>query len=110
MDVSQVERGAVTVVSVGGRVDHGNAEALRAAIQPALAFPHAVLDFGGLEYISSAGLRVLVLAEREARARGHRLSICSLQPVVREIFAISRFDQVFRIHPDADSALRAAAT
>lgn len=109
MDVRQTQHGSVSVIALTGRVDYGNAEALRAVIQPAVAASHTVLDFSGLEYISSAGLRVLVLAARETRARGHRLSLCCLQPVVREIFAISRFDQVFQIHSDLDSALGTVA-
>lgn len=102
-----MQQGAATVVAVSGRVDHSNAEALRAALQPALEGPVTVLDFSGLDYISSAGLRVLMLAAREARARKQALAICSLQPVVREIFAISRFDLVFPVHADLPAALRA---
>lgn len=108
MDVRQTQQGSITVVAVSGRVDHGNAEVLRSAIKTALSNPHTVLDFAALDHISSAGLRVLVLAAREAKAKGAYLSICALQPVVREIFAISRFDQVFDIHADRASALQAA--
>lgn len=107
MKLSQTQQGRACVVAVSGRVDHGNAEALRAALQPALQEPMTVLDLSRLDYISSAGLRILMLAARETKARGHALAVCSLQPVVREIFAITRFDQVLSVHADVPAALRA---
>ena len=64
-----------------------------------------LLDLSGLEYISSAGLRVLMLAAREVRARQGTLVVCELQPVVNEIFEISRFNIVFRVYPGLKAAL-----
>jgi anti-sigma B factor antagonist/stage II sporulation protein AA (anti-sigma F factor antagonist) len=54
-----------------------------------------VLDLGAVDYVSSAGLRVLMLASRQARAQGGTIVIAALQPVVREIFEISKFTLVF---------------
>jgi anti-anti-sigma factor len=57
-----------------------------------------------VEYISSVGLRVLMLASKQVKAQGGSLAVCGLGPVVREIFEISRFTLVL----DVFSALREA--
>lgn len=110
LDLKQVRIGDVVVVDVSGRVDHTSADQFRAALWPHLAGCAAggdrlVLDLAGLEYVSSAGLRVLMLASREVKARDGTLVVCGLQPIVREIFEISRFNVVFHVLPDRASAL-----
>ncbi|MBI3057596.1 MAG: STAS domain-containing protein [Betaproteobacteria bacterium] len=66
-----------------------------------------VLDFSSVDYISSAGLRVLMLAAKQARASGGTVALAALQPVVLEIFQISRFDKVLACHPGIAEALAA---
>ena len=99
---------AVVLYSVG-RIDHATAEGFKAALVPYLARCTAggdrvVLDLSGVEYISSVGLRVLMLASKQVKAQGGSLAVCGLGPVVREIFEISRFTLVL----DVFSALREA--
>jgi anti-anti-sigma factor len=110
LELAQARYADVLVVSVAGRVDHTNAEQFKAGLWPRLAScrpggDQLVLELTGLEYISSAGLRVLMLAAREVKAQDGTLVICGLQPVVREIFEISRFNVVFRVLPDLRRAL-----
>ena len=57
-----------------------------------------VLDLSGTEYMSSAGLRVLMLANNAAKGRGARIAVGGLRAVLAEIFAISRFNMVFPCH------------
>lgn len=101
----------VTVVAPSGRIDHEAAGPLERAIAPLLApaaSPAAlVLDFGRVDYISSVGLRVLMVAARQMRAQQAGFAIAGLQPVVAEIFAISRFDKVLPVHADVAAALGA---
>ena len=54
-----------------------------------------VLDLAGVDYISSAGLRCFMLAEKQAKSQGGTIVVASMQPVVKEIFEISRFTLVF---------------
>lgn len=110
MELAQTRYEDVTVVAASGRVDHANAEAFKSGLEPLLKTCTAsgdslLLDLSGLEYISSAGLRVLMLAAREVKQRRGTLALCSLQPVVQEIFEISRFNVVFKIYPDRSAAL-----
>jgi anti-anti-sigma factor len=93
-----------------GRVDHASAAALRAALTPHLERCAAgrdgvVLDLGGVEYISSDGLRALVVASKQARAQGGALVVTALTPRVREIFEITRFHNVVDVYPTLREAL-----
>lgn len=57
-----------------------------------------VLDLAALEYISSAGLRSLMALSKKLKAAQGAMAICGLQGLPKEIFAVSGFDTVFRIH------------
>jgi len=105
------------VLAPVGHIDHVTAEAFKTALGPHLALCAAgrdrlVLDLAGVEYISSVGLRVLLLASKQAKGQGGALVVAGLQPVVREIFEISRFTLVLNVEPgvrDALAKLSAAA-
>jgi anti-anti-sigma factor len=101
----------VLVVTVDGRIDYVNAEEFKTGLMPHLSNGTAggnqvVLDLSQLEYISSAGLRVLMIAAREAKARQGKLIAVALQPVVREIFEISKFTLVFQLFDSVQEALQ----
>lgn len=56
-----------------------------------------VVDFSRLEYISSAGLGVLLAAQKRLSERGHGLRLINVNPHIRDIFRYSGFDQIFEI-------------
>ena len=98
------------VVMPAGRIDHRSAADLEAALMPlvqqaATQRQPLVLDFSGVEYISSVGLRVLMIAARQMRSADVRLSVAALQSVVAEIFTISRFDKVLVVCATLEDAL-----
>ena len=66
--------------------------------------------FAGVEYVSSVGLRVLMLAAKQVTAQNGRIVIAALTPVVFEVFQISRFDLIFSVFDTLDSALVALAS
>lgn len=112
MELSAERYADVVVVSVHGRIDHHSAGEFETALAPHLEQCSAdeaavVLALGGVDYMSSVGLRVLMLASRQVRRRSGRLVVCGLGETLAEIFAIARFDQVFDIYPDTDAALAA---
>jgi anti-anti-sigma factor len=93
-----------------GRIDHATADQFKAALAPhlvgvAAGRDRAVIDLGAVEYISSVGLRVLMLASKQVKAQGGALAVADLQPVVREIFEISRFNLVLEVFPTLREAL-----
>jgi anti-anti-sigma factor len=93
-----------------GQIDHPNAGRLEQALAPILdptdlQMNGLVLDFSRVEYISSMGLRVLLIAAKQLRARNARIAVAALQPVVAEIFGIARFNHVLEVFPDVRAAL-----
>jgi anti-sigma B factor antagonist/stage II sporulation protein AA (anti-sigma F factor antagonist) len=110
MHLSTQQFADTIVVAPAGRIDHRSAAELEAALTPLLADAAArqgplVLDLSAVEYISSVGLRVLMIAARQMRAAQARLGVAALQSVVAEIFTISRFDKVLAVSPTLEAAL-----
>jgi anti-sigma B factor antagonist/stage II sporulation protein AA (anti-sigma F factor antagonist) len=100
-----------TVAEPAGRIDHLSAAAFEAALDPLLAQAGSgalVLDLSGVDYISSVGLRALMLAARRMQQGQGRLLVTGLQSVVAEIFKISRFDRILDIAPTLAVALARA--
>lgn len=96
MDLSPHRQGDALILSPDGRIDHSNAVALQAALEPYLpdcrpGGHRIVLDFSRLSYISSAGLRILMIAARQIKPQQGVIAVAAMQPVVREIFDISKF-------------------
>ena len=92
-----------------GRIDHATTDAFRTALQPHLDrckdTEVVVLDMSAVEYISSVGLRVLMLAAKQVRTQGGAIAVAALEPVVKEIFEISRFNLVIPAYDDVQQAL-----
>lgn len=102
--------GNIAVGIPAGRLDHSAAAGFEQALLPLAEDPQAaglIVDFATVEYISSVGLRVLMIAAKRMRERKARIAAAALQPLVAEIFAISRFDSVFEIFPSLREALAA---
>src|SRR5262245_63980561 len=110
MHVSQERSGDALVLTPVGRVDNSTTDALKAALDTHLPAcrkggDRLVLDFSKVDYISSVGLRVLMLAAKKAREQEGSIVVAGLQPVVREIFEISRFNLVFQCYGTVREAL-----
>ena len=110
MDLSPRRFADTVILTPAGRVDHATAEALQQALAPHLercaeGNDRIVLDFSGVEYIASVGLRVLLLAAKHAKAKNGTIAVAAMQPVVKEIFDISKFTLVLKTFPTVREAL-----
>jgi len=110
VELSSRQFADVIVAVPAGRVDHHSAAELETALAPLIRTASAakgvlVLDFAGIDYISSAGLRILMVTAKELRASGAKIAVANLKPVVAEIFAISRFDRVLGVFPSVRAAI-----
>ena len=86
------------IVTVRGRLDTNTAPELDEAIKKETISENAVeIDFAGVEYISSAGLRVLLALKRELDGQGKSLAIRNINAVVREIFNVTGFINILTI-------------
>lgn len=111
MDFSSRRLADVVVAAPIGQIDHPNAQLLQQALAPILdeaagSKTALVLDFAGVEYISSMGLRVLMVAAKQMRSQSARIAVAALQPVVEEIFDIARFRHVLEVFPSVRAALQ----
>lgn len=111
--VSSIE-GTALIISLNGRLDQDNCDAFRDELAPHLelaASDHLaiVLDLSQLEYVSSAGLRCFMLAVKQTKTHDGRIVVAALQPMVAEIFQISRFDMLMDVFPTVAAAAKAVA-
>ncbi len=90
---SSQKSGAILVASLEGQLNSSNAAGLESQMLGLVdGGEHQwVLDFSRLDYISSAGLRVILMLAKRLRGCQGRLVLCHLQPQVREVFDISGF-------------------
>jgi anti-anti-sigma factor len=99
VELREASVGDVTVLEVKGRLDSTTAPSLGDRLSGTLAAQRRrlVLDLRQLEYISSAGFRVLLLAAKRAEETGSRLVLCSLSTKVRQLFDLGGFLDIFGI-------------
>jgi anti-sigma B factor antagonist len=71
--------------------------------------PRILVDLGGIEYISSSGIGLLVSVLRRCREGGTAMALCGLRPEIAELFKLTRLNQVFEIFPDRAAALAAGS-
>ena len=98
MELSTSIDGGTATIALGGHLNTNTASELEAALDAAFASTHdIVLDFSSLEYLSSAGLRVLVSAQKQVDANDGTLRIVNVTDDVREVFEITGLDDIFDI-------------
>jgi anti-anti-sigma factor len=107
MQITEIKSGAVTVAAFEGRLDTATAATAEAKLLALLAQGAVVADLSEVRYVSSAGLRVLLKAAKQAKTAGQGFSVCGLQPSVREVFEISGFDKIIPAYASRAEALAA---
>lgn len=90
----------VDVLSLSGRIDHNTAEQFLAVlldqVETSAASDHkVVLDLGGVEYMSSVGLRALMVTAKKCKELETAIVVADMRPDMKEIFEISRFNFVY---------------
>lgn len=105
MDINEFDENATLVIALAGRLDSNSAKALEEVL-PARMYEREVVlvDFEAVEFVSSAGLRILLKAAKIAKGEGHRLLLVNLKADVYEVFDISGFTSIFQIVEDRKSA------
>ena len=96
MDIAKKTEGGRTVISVTGRVDTTTAPELDAGLKLE-GTETLTLDLSGVPYMSSAGLRCLLVAQKKMMAGGGSLTIAGLQPAVREVLDITGFSGILTL-------------
>ncbi len=107
MDITSEKNGGYSILTINGRVDTSNSAAFEEEIEKLFEGGEKdfIFDCSGLNYISSSGLRVFLIAQKKVILRHGRLNLCCMQPAIREIFVISGFSTIFRIYDTREEAL-----
>lgn len=110
MEITTHKENAAIVVSVKGRIDAVTAPAYENAMKGLLEKESVfILDFQNLEYISSAGLRVILATAKSLKAKSGRMVMAHVVGTVREVFDISGFGAIFSMYDSVDEALSGLA-
>lgn len=99
MEISLKNTGAVTVVAIEGSVDSLTADRLTESFEAQISGGNVrlVADFSAVSYTSSAGLRSLLGAVKDARQKGGDLRIAAVQPQVQRVLSLSGFTSIIRV-------------
>ena len=100
MTVTKTLDGDTITVKTDGWLDTLTSPEFHAEVQDLLGAKNVVLDLGGVEYISSAGLRETVELFRRVAAQGGSFSVRRVAPGVRDVFSLTGFDKKFEVRPD----------
>ncbi|GAB2729938.1 STAS domain-containing protein [Melaminivora jejuensis] len=95
------------IVTLQGQLNSANAASVEADILGLVdgGARQLVLNFSPLDYISSAGLRVVLVLAKRLKAEGGKLVLFGMQPHVREVFDISGFLAILNVQPGRVEAL-----
>jgi anti-sigma B factor antagonist len=107
MEITTQKNNDILIVAVSGRLDTITAPEFEKEIM-ALIVPEnkrIIIDCADLSYISSSGLRVILMTLKKIKANGGNLIICSLQESIKEVFNICGFTSLLNISPDCATAL-----
>lgn len=111
MDLREERVGGVTVLEVKGRLDSTTSPVLGERLTAMLgaANPRVLVDFSQLEYISSAGFRVLLIAAKRADQGTAKLVLCGVSGKVRQLFDLGGFLDLFAIAATRDEGVASAS-
>jgi anti-anti-sigma factor len=100
MELKDEIRGNRAIITVTGRIDAVASPVLEEAVHRSITRGGSdlVFDFSGLDYISSAGLRVLLSARKQLLPANGTVVLVGLRPFVREVFDMTGFSKIFPIY------------
>ena len=108
MDISEDRRGNGIILALSGRLDATTAKAFEEKVVGTInaGTYRLVIDLSHLDYISSAGLRVFVIAAKRLRGTDGKIVLCSMREHVREVFDLAGFSSLISIYGSRDEACR----
>ncbi len=110
MDVTTRKHGQLLVVHLNGRLDSNTSPTFEKQLLGSIQAgeKHLVMDFANLSYISSAGLRVLLMAAKRTKAAKGSIALCGMSKHITEVFTISGFKTIFPIYQNVEAAIASA--
>lgn len=115
MEMSVEEHASYIILKPLGRIDHATCSQFGEVIKPYVEMckqggKNLVFDFSLVNYISSVGLRVLMMAAKQVKMQQGRIVVSALTEVVAEIFAVGRFNLIYEVFDTVPQAVKALET
>lgn len=108
MNIKKDKIGNFSILKIKGRIDTIHSGDLEKEVNQLFndGENHLIFNCDGINYISSSGLRVFLVAQKKAKAVNGKLHLCNMQPAIQEIFRISGFSNLFKIFETQEEALQ----
>lgn len=108
LQLSTTRRGPFAIVTVVGDVDLDTAGSLSDEVAAATCdeSPHLVIDLGGVTFLDSSGVKVLVATNKRTEQAGASMSLVAVPRVVMRVLTVTALDKVFSIHDSVDDVVR----
>lgn len=107
MNITQQQHDGIVTLNITGRLDAMTAVDAEKEFDEVLQqeSDQLLVNLAGLDYISSAGLRVLLVVAKKVQQRGGKVVLAELTPGVKEVFEISGFSSIFKIFDSSEEAV-----
>ena len=107
MEISVTKDVEIITVGLKGRLDAATSKSVEERLLQLIdtGERQMIMDLAALDYISSVGLRVLILVAKRLKQVGGRVVVCALQEPVRQVFDIAGFTTLFTLYESRDQAL-----
>ena len=108
MEIIEEKQSGINIFKLNGRLDSNTSQGFEKKVFQAIddGSKSLIIDFGQLEYISSAGLRVILKATKAIKREEGKMMLCDMQDYVKEVFEIAGFDSFLPIVGTMDDALQ----
>lgn len=108
MNLKEIKNDKAVIIEIVGRLDTTNFSKLENEIMNHIdsGGNQFVIDCTAMDYVSSSGLRVFLMALKKVKALEGKFLLCGLQENIREIFEISGFTTIFDIYKNQEEALK----
>ncbi len=109
MGINAGRAGGTVIAKADGRIDSSNSREFHSDLEAVItdSDTSVVLDFEDVAYISSAGMRVVLMTAKSLQQSGTEFVLCSMNDSIREVFRISGFDKIIAVHDSQAEALSA---
>lgn len=111
MEITSTERDHVLVVSIRGNIDALTADKLVDEIKTRILEGHInlIVDLSQVDYMSSAGLRSIMISAKESRSRGGDFFLAGVRGDPERVLRMTGFTSIVKVYPDADTAVASLA-
>lgn len=108
MEITEKKQNGIYIFSLQGRLDSNTSPLLEKKIFDAIQNGelNLIVDFETLDYISSAGWRVLLKAAQQLKRSQGKITICAMKDYIKEVFEIAGFSALLPVSPTIDDAFK----